>query len=258
MLLMHVKKSMQKNKNKIICITGSSSGIGKALTLELLSQGCTVIGLARRKEKLIEIENETSDNLFVPYAIDVKNSQEIIELKNNLFEKNIIPDVIICAAGMHVYDTEPYNSKLIRETMETNFFGSMNMVDAFLPVFLEREKGHFIVLSSIAASKPNLRGISYSASKAAISMAFRGLNLKYSKLRINFSVVCLGPVETTMWEGKKSFLVTTPQHVSKKIIGLLNKPKTIIYVPFLSTTLSRISSLIPDDWYARLSSYLLK
>lgn len=241
---------MENNSDKKVLVTGASSGIGKTLVSELMSQGYKVIGLARRKNLI---------NANYSYECDVSNENDVKNVFFELKKQNIIPDTIICCAGIYEEDTTPlFDLSKVKKIIDINFFGTMNIVDTFLPNYLENKTGHFIVLSSIAAWKPSKRGISYSASKAAVAMAFRGLDLTYRDSGVNFSTVYLGPVETEMWEGKKTIILTSTKAVAKKLIEITKNPKPVSYFPLISTTLSRMSSLIPDDWYAKLSSYLFK
>ncbi len=252
---------MENKTKKVILITGASSGIGKALAKLLISDGETVIGIARRKEELLKLNNEISPPLFQYFVCDVSDTKSVDNLVSDLINKKIEPDVVICAASISENDYDPvYNNSKFREIMEINFFGTMNIVNTFYPHFIKRKSGHFISLSSISAFKPSNKSISYGASKAAIAMAFRGLQLdsRNKNNNVDFSTIYLGPVNTQMWEGKKSFVVAEPDYIAKKIQKIIKYPKTTIYLPFLSTTLFRISLLIPDFLYVRLSKYLFK
>lgn len=247
------------DQSLIICVTGASSGIGRELSKQLVRDGHTVVGIARRKNLLDELGTELNSKNFHSYGADVSNTEELKGIFKDLSAKNILPDTVVCGASISEADTDPaYNSTIVRKMMEINFFGTANIVDTFLPEFLKRRHGHFISLSSIASARPNLRGITYPASKAAVGMFFRGLDLKYKPAGTNFSTIYLGPVATTMWEGKQSFVVASPTEVALGIKRIILKPKTISYFPFLSTTLFRISRLIPDTIYAKLSSLLFK
>lgn len=229
-----------------ILITGVTGGIGKALAQELVKSEHTVIGVGRSADRLADLEKELSSSHFSSYTCDVSNEQSVAELS-----RKIQPDVIVCAAAICEYDNDPYDHDIVRETMEINFFGTMNFVKAF------GTAKHLIAISSIAAWKPNSRSVSYGASKAAIAMAFRGLAVN-TKSGVRFSTVYLGPVNTRMWEGKKSWMLAEPEKISEKLIQLIEYPKTVTYMPYVSTTLSRISLLMPDWLYARISTLLFK
>lgn len=243
---------------KTILVTGVSSGIGRALCLELLQKNYKVIGLARREDKLLEIKKDFGDN-FLPFVADVSNASRLREIREKLATINSLPEVVICNAAVFEQDTMPtFNLEKVRENIEINYFGVMNCVETFLPTFLEKKHGHFLVTSSISAFKPSGKGVGYGASKAAIGMSFRGLDVRYKEEGVRFSTIYLGPVFTTMWEGKKSFVVAEPKTIAEKITKVLDKPKSVRYMPFLSTTLSRISLLIPDILYAKLSGIIFK
>ncbi|HBD25114.1 MAG: hypothetical protein A2566_02235 [Candidatus Zambryskibacteria bacterium RIFOXYD1_FULL_40_13] len=241
-----------------ILITGASSGIGKSLVKKCIGNGNKVIGIARRRNELEKLKIELSSDRFEYYNADVADQNAIKKIRDDLEIENNIPDVIVCAAAMFEKDTHPYDAELIKKTIEVNFFGTMNIVENFLDIFVKNGHGHFITLSSITSWRANIKGISYPASKAAIAIAFRGLNLHYQKNNVHFSTIYLGPVETDMWEGRKSFMLTTPEKVAERIMVLINHPKSVSYIPFLSTTIARLLTLIPDELYAKLSSYLVK
>jgi len=241
-----------------VLVTGASSGIGKSIAELLARKGNIVCGIGQRSKVSFSLKEEQRKNLFYKRC-NVASSSDVLRLKKKLNKKGFSPDTIILSAGIYPDDIHPqYNSDIFRQTFETNLFGSMNFVEAYLPEFLAKRHGHFITLSSIAAFRPNIRGISYPSSKAALSLAFRGLDMQYRRKNVPFSVVYLGPVETAMWEGKKSFIVAKPQVIAKKVISAMKSRKQVYYLPFLSTLLARASLMIPDKLYVALTQLFLK
>ncbi|MDP3026140.1 MAG: SDR family NAD(P)-dependent oxidoreductase [Nanoarchaeota archaeon] len=242
-----------------ICITGASSGIGKALTEHLIKEGHIVWGIARRKNILEELKKGLPKNKFFFGVCDVRNIQEIIKTKKEMEKNNFFPDIIILGAGVSLNDLKPrYNLETYKKIFSVNLFGAINFIEIFLPDFLKIGKGQFIALSSISAFRPSFRGVAYPASKAALSLTFRGLNLNYKKQGIYFSNIYLGPVKTNMWEGKDSFLVSDPKKIAKSISRVIKTKRLIVFIPFLSTFIFRVSSLIPDRIYALLSERFVK
>jgi short-subunit dehydrogenase len=175
-----------------------------------------------------------------------------------MMHEGFIPDCAILAAGVFENDLLPhYNRTLVDKNFSVNFFGALNVVDALLPVFLERGEGHVIALSSIAAFRPNARGVGYPASKAALSLAMRGFDMAYRLQGVAFSVAYIGPVKTRMWDGGNSFLAVSPKHIAGCISWLVHSRKSVAYMPFFSTALARLLLLIPDWLYVRLRKMFL-
>lgn len=242
-----------------ILITGASSGIGKSLSEYFVKEGSVVFGVARRKELLQEMKNKLPKDKFFFEVCNVENFSEVQKLKNKIEKVGFIPDVIILGAAISINDINPsFNRENFEKTFSVNLFGAMNFVEAFLPDFLKNNKGHFIALSSIAAFRPSYRGVSYPASKSALSLSFRSLDIIYRKKNVYFSNIYLGPVETQMWEGKKSFLVASPEKVAKDIAKIIKTKKSSSFIPFFSTFLFRISRLVPDKIYSFISENIIK
>ncbi len=236
-----------------ICITGASSGIGREIVLQLIQQNHRVWGIAQEKNSLADLKNELRSQNFFYSALDVSLQSTAQSIYEEMQKNNFIPDICILAAGAFLDDIHPQlDYKKLREAVEINFYGVMNFVDIFLPLFLARNSGQFIAIASTAALKPSLRGIGYPASKAALGIAFRGLDLAYRKQGITFSTIYLGPVATRMWNAKKTFIVGDPKHIASRIIDATKTKRSVYYMPFISTFLARISSL-PDAWYIKLT-----
>jgi short-subunit dehydrogenase len=242
-----------------IFITGISSGIGRALTKELINQGHEVWGLAREQEKLNSLKNDLNSERFVFSVCDVADESQVAAVVNELTEKKFIPDAVILNAGIFPNDLTPnFNKKIFNQIMAVNFNGAINFISAFLEKFINRGAGHFIFINSTTAFRPSARGIAYPASKAALALASRGLDLIYRPQGILFSTIYLGPVATKMWEGKKNILVSTPEKAADFIIKILKNKKKESYFPFISTSIFRLTKFLPDKIFFSLSKFILK
>ncbi|OGG40622.1 hypothetical protein A2118_02090 [Candidatus Kaiserbacteria bacterium GWA2_50_9] len=227
-----------------VVVVGSSGGIGGALVRQLEQRGHRLFTISR-KSPLSDAQCDITD----PSA--VRGTFE------RMAEEGFAPECIIIASGIFEDDLIPhYDRALLDTNFAVNFFGALNVIDAALPYFLSAGNGHIIALSSIAALRPNKRGVGYPASKAALSLAMRGFDLAFRPKGIAFSVAYLGPVRTKMWEGG-SFLAATPEDVASRIAKLVSSRKTALYVPFLSTLLARLALFIPDRLYMALRKILL-
>lgn len=235
-----------------ICVTGASSGIGRELVKQLVKDGHTVWGIARRENLLNDLKKQLGDQFFYT-ACDVSDQNEVLKISQGMGKIEFFPEVIILAAGAFLNDINPeLNYEIFKKAMDVNLYGSLNFVNVFLPKFLQRNSGQFIAISSITALKPSLRGIGYPASKAALGIAFRGLDLAYRKKKIIFSTVYLGPVATEMWNAKKSFAVVNKEQIALAIKKVMKTKKSVYYIPFWPTLISRLSFL-PDHWYIALT-----
>ncbi|MEK6906417.1 MAG: SDR family NAD(P)-dependent oxidoreductase [Nanoarchaeota archaeon] len=241
-----------------VCITGASLGIGKALTEYFIKKGDFVFGISRKEGNLKKLKVKLGNN-FTYQKCDVRNFDEVLHLKKKMDRLKFHPDVIICCAGIFKNDISPeFNINNYKETFNINLIGTINFIEVFLPDFLKKKNGQFIALSSINAFRPNLKSISYPASKAALSMTFRGFDLVYREKGVYFSNIYLGPVDTSMWDGKKSFLVTDSKVIAKKIYKVTKTQKPVYFMPFFSTFLFRVSWLIPDKLYSYISEKIIK
>lgn len=186
---------------------------------------------------------------------------------------SFVPDVVIFNAGVWMDDTSlDHHEKAFEQTFAVNFHSVMFLVDIFLKSFLERGgQGHFIAMNTTSALRSNSRSISYSASKAALSMAFRGLEAMYKDKGIYFSTIYLGPIDTAMWKGaaaptvrrtaargKRNFLVGKKEGVARHIETIIQTKKARSYYPRLSTTLFRLASWIPNSIFFKLSRGIMK
>ncbi len=228
-----------------VVIAGASGGIGTALVHELKNNGHRLFTISRK-----DLSSDAQCDITDPAA--VRRTFE------NMVSEGFTPECVIIASGVFEDDLVPaYDRTLLDKNFAVNFFGALNVIDAVLPHFLSAGKGQVIALSSIAALRPNKRGVGYPASKAALTSAMRGFDLAFRPKGIAFSVACVGPTRTRMWEGGESFLAASPEKVARGIASLIGSRRAVLYVPFLSTTLARASQLVPDRLYMALRKILL-
>lgn len=143
-------------KDKVVIITGASSGIGEATAKLLASKGARVVLGARREEKLRQIADEIQKNggEAVFQELDVTNpsqNEAIVQLAKDKFGR---VDVIFLNAG--IMPTAPLSALKTDEwhqTVDVNIKGVLNGVAAVMPTFLKQKSGHVIATSSVAGLK---------------------------------------------------------------------------------------------------------
>ena len=156
-----------KMKDKVVIITGASSGIGKALSFEMAARGASVVLAARSKDKLCEIESELKANGASVIAIptDVSREDDCQRLVDDTVEHFGGIDVLINNAGISMRALfEQSGLDVIRRLMEVNFWGTIYCTKFALP-YLLKSKGSVVGVSSIAGNKGLPGRTGYSASK---------------------------------------------------------------------------------------------
>ncbi|UYQ92062.1 SDR family oxidoreductase [Chitinophaga horti] len=185
--------------NKIVLITGASSGIGKALALELAKQQAKLILTARRAEVLAEVQEECLQ--YTQHckllSFDLTDSAQIAPKAAEALQLFGGLDVLINNAGVSqrspVTDTAP---EVDRQIMEINFFSAVNLTKALLPHFVKQGHGHIIVMSSMAGLMGFPLRSAYSAAKHALHGFFETFQTEQPVKDLHTLIVCPGRINT--------------------------------------------------------------
>ncbi len=178
-------------KNKVVIITGASSGIGKACTYELARQGATIVLASRRENELIKIETklkkEGCDILSV--KTDVRKIDDCERLINRTVQEYGRIDVLINNAGISMRaNFNDLDLSVIKELMDTNFYGAVYCTKFALP-YLIKQKGSLIGISSITGLTPLPGRTGYAASKHAMDGFLNTLRLENIKKGLHVLIV---------------------------------------------------------------------
>lgn len=227
-------------KNKIILITGATSGIGKAVAYQAGSLGANLILLARREEKLESLKQELVETFGIKVFLikaDIRNRDLIKNSLNNLPEdfKNI--DILINNAGLGL------SSDLIQKgelnnwdiMIDTNIKGLLTMVHFVLPGMLERQLGHIVNLGSVAGHEVYSGGNIYCATKHAVRALSKSLRIDLLGTGIKVTDIAPGAVHTEFsevrWKDKKKsddfyaqFNPLKPEDIADNIIYAITRP----------------------------------
>src|SRR6056300_1400254 len=184
-------------KDKIVCITGASSGIGWATAKAFANQGARLILCGRRQERLTELERqlpvETQQLVF-----DVRDREAVFEAFDRLAEPWKKIDVLINNAG-NAHGLDPVHTANIDDwdaMIDGNVKGLMYVTKAVLPLLRDSDWGHIINVGSIAGKEAYPKGSVYCASKAAVQYFTDGLRLDLNPELIRVSAIHPGLVET--------------------------------------------------------------
>ena len=191
--------------NKVAVVSGGSSGIGKAVSLELCKRGYTVYAVARRIQTIEEIKKEFPELHLFPYELDITSVDSIKKFKEFLtteLPKNSEGkpklDVLYNNAGQScTFPALDVTSEVMEKCFQVNVFGHINMTKE-LSEFVINGKGTILFTGSLAGVISFPFGSIYSATKAAIHAYARGLHLELQPFGVRVINVITGGVATNI------------------------------------------------------------
>ncbi len=188
-------------KNKIIFITGASSGFGKSCAELFAKKGSKLIIAARRKErlnalsKMLELKYKTETKVL---ELDVRNRREVERTIKNLPEKWKNIDVLVNNAGLSRGLDKLHEGSIQdwEEMIDTNIKGLLYVSRAIIPLMLKRDSGHIINIGSIAGHEVYPKGNVYCATKHAVNAITQGMRLDLNGTNIRVTTIDPGLAET--------------------------------------------------------------
>jgi len=181
-------------KDKVVIITGASSGIGRALLYEFARLGANVVAGARSFDKLKEIQTELAKSGIdiLPFQVDVTNESQCKNLIDAAVEKYGKIDILINNAGISMRALfRDVQLKVIKEVMDTNFWGTVYCSNYAFPYLLE-SRGSLVGVSSIAGYKGLPGRTAYSSSKFAIHGILEVIRAENLKTGLHVLTACPG------------------------------------------------------------------
>jgi NAD(P)-dependent dehydrogenase (short-subunit alcohol dehydrogenase family) len=182
--------------NKVVLITGGSSGIGKSIGTFLHHKGFVVYGTSRNPEKVL-------NSVFPLIALDVRNADSIHLAVAEVIATSGRLDVVINNAGVGItgpLEEIPMNE--IRNNFETNFFGPIEVMKAVLPQMRVQKSGLIINITSIAGYMGLPYRSIYSASKGALELITEALRMEVKSFGIQITNIAPGDFATNIAAGR--------------------------------------------------------
>ena len=197
-LMLGIKKNLMKNTNKIVWITGASSGIGAELAKIYSHRGIKLILSSRNVRALERVKSECyyPENIKI-LPIDLNDfyaAPDLVKKAYNIYGRI---DILINNAGVSqrslIVDTQ---FDVLKKLIEINYLGTVALSRALLPFFLKQGFGHYVVVSSVMGKYGSPFRSGYSAAKHALHGFFDVMRMEHQKDNINVTIICPGFVRT--------------------------------------------------------------
>ncbi|HEY2862361.1 MAG TPA: SDR family oxidoreductase [Casimicrobiaceae bacterium] len=190
-------------KDKVVVVTGASSGIGKATALKLASAGAKVMLVARGEEKLLDTKKEiaTAGGRSWIYTCDVSDMASCDALVAKVLKDHAGCDYLINNAGRSIRrgvlnSLDRFHD--FERTMQLNYFGALRLIMGFLPGMVANKRGHIINISSIGVLSNAPRFSAYVASKSALDSFAACAASEFIDKGVDFTTINMPLVRTPM------------------------------------------------------------
>lgn len=206
-------------KNKVVLLSGGSSGIGLELARQLMQKGMCVYSASRRLA--LPEKNSGNSGKIIPVKMDVNKEEDIHSVLHSIMQHEGRLDVLICNAGNGIAGAvEDTSHDEARYQMETNFFGAIKLIRNCLPIFRKQGYGKIMANSSIAAIIPIPFQAFYTASKSALFTFMQALSMEISPYGIQCCTVLTGNAKTNFTSARKyARLALSPDSAYKEMMS---------------------------------------
>ncbi|MFC3551805.1 SDR family oxidoreductase [Lysobacter cavernae] len=225
-----------KVRNKVVVITGGSSGIGLATAEKVSAAGAITIIVARGEGDLFKARdamNASGGKVFA-YTADLSDMADCDRLVKQILDEHGHVDILVNNAGRSIRRSIELSYDRFHDferTMQLNYFGSLRLIMGFMPRMTERRKGHIINISSIGVLANSPRFSAYVASKAALDAFSRCAQGELSGKGISFTTINMPLVKTPMIAPTKmydSVPTLTPDEAADLLVkGIIERPSRI-------------------------------
>lgn len=215
--------------NKVMVVTGGGNGIGREIVLQLVQRGARVAVVDVRQDSLDETKRlAAAGDRVSTHVVDITDRPRVLALVAQVLEAHGAVDGLINNAGI----IQPFvriadlDFEAIDRVVNVNFYGTVNMIKAFLPELLKRPEGHIVNVSSMGGFLPVPGQGIYGATKAAVKLLGEALFAELRGTGVGVTVVMPGATSTDI---TKNSGVTTPgdDAASSQSAAMMTSPQVV-------------------------------
>jgi short-subunit dehydrogenase len=256
---------MQNLKNKVVLITGASSGFGEDAALLFAKEGCKVVLAARRIDRLqnLAAKIQEAGGEAIAISVDIINPADVDGMVKSTLDIYGQIDILFNNAGIGRVDWFENHSSVrdIDMLVQVNLTALMYVTRVVLPYMLKRGEGHIINMVSVAGLIASPLLTSYSASKHGVRAFTDALRREVAPLGIKVSGIYPGPAKTEFGQhvGKsdaygsvrKIFNIhMTSEYVARRVLDVAKRPRRSLVIPWWFRIITTFDMLFPVvvDW----------
>lgn len=244
--------------DKVVLITGASSGIGYSLSKLLFFEGTSVVLIARRKELLLKLKSLAVNQSKVEVIeADVTNNKEVEQAFHKTIEKFGRIDVAILNAGVSRRAlVTNFQSRDAKKIFDVNVFGIIHFLELLIPNFIDKGNGMIVGVSSLADARGFAQSGFYCSSKSAATTLLESVRVELKPFNIKVLTVKPGFVKTPMTDKNEFYMpfMMNAEKAAKIILTGIKKEKKIIQFPLPVVISSQILKILPNFLFDWLSS----
>lgn len=255
-----------KLRNKVVMITGASSGLGEQIAYASAKQGATLVLLARRLKKLEQVKvycNKLSENPVYIYQLDIGNEDQIATILPQICQEVGQIDILVNNAGFGLFrETLDMPIELTREMFEVNVLGLIQVTQIMGRKMKKQRQGQIINVASQASKMATVKASVYASTKFAVRGYSNALRLEMHPFGINVLTVNTGPMRTDfslIADESGDYLETIgrwvlePTYVAERIVKYMLTSKRELNLPRLMELGAKLYELFPTigDYLAR-------
>ena len=236
---------------KTALITGASSGLGRGLARWFADRGVRVWAAARREDALNALRDECLETggQVVPLRMDVGNTNDTLSTLQRVDEEAGGLDLVVANAGVGpVTNAKRMVWDDVDRTIQINVTGAAATLCALLPRMVERNRGHLVGVSSLAAWRGLPKSAAYSASKAFVAVFLEGLRVDLQDTGVKVTSIHPGFVKTEMTEKNKHpmpFLLETQEAVDLMARAIVRGDAEFAF-PWQLSSMMRLAKVMPN------------
>ncbi|MFQ5602817.1 MAG: SDR family NAD(P)-dependent oxidoreductase [bacterium] len=244
--------------DKVVLVTGASSGLGWAIVEALAPYGIHFGLLSRRREKLQALASKLreSGSSFWLKSCDVRNREEVVSCVKEFHRQIGRLDVAWINSGIS-RDTsfENWRWENMEDVIDTNLKGAIYTTQACLEIMAPQKFGAIVGIGSAASMRGLPRRSIYSLSKIGLDYYLQSLTAELPD--IQFTVIHPGFVDTPINAGNPNrFWMLTPEKAAKLMVQAVARRKRLLIFPFRMRLLYRLIHNLPRTWYFKLARKL--